>query len=175
MKRNFLFVFVLCVLVLPLFAGTTYNKAVLKTEDSEHVLFYGSFVFTGDAEGTFYTQAMLVSDCNFNLAYAAAVTGGAGTHDVNAYIEYSRDRTNWYLATVRSGEILDQLESTTLQADTVDVQVGAKDMLKKCMVYCRLKFVGQTGNAATTTVDFWLNFQKTTSGTASRARVYDSL
>jgi len=175
MKRNLLFVLVACVLAAPLLAGTTYNKAVYKVEDSESVLFYSTFVFTGDAEGTFYTQAMLVSDCNFHPAYAAAVTGGAGTHDVNVYVEYSRDRTNWYPATVRSGEILDQLETTVLQADTVDVQIGAKDVLKKCMVYCRLKFVGQTGNAATTTVDWWLKLQKTTSDTPARGRVYDSL
>ena len=136
------------VMALLLFGGDTYNQTVVVWEDDQTVVFSGSVDVSTDTTGNFYTRAMLISDCRYYDAHIVAYTSDiAGeTEDVDVFVQYSMDRTNWFLSQNASGKVIDQLTYGTLQADTVNVVADAQDRVYKSMPYMRVKFDGQTGN-----------------------------
>lgn len=155
-------------------AADHFDLPVSVREDEFSVVIEGLINFSADSTGSYYTQAVYVADLNHFNAYLAAVANVSGA-DVNAYVEYSRDRLTWYAGSIGSGQVLDQV-AATLKADTVNVVSGAQDVLYSTGVWMRIKFVGQTGNADENTAFTWFaKLDKTTPGKSLKrdARVKD--
>jgi len=170
MRKIFLIVLMLTVFLIPMaMAASHYDETVnVKWEDEQTVVFGGSVIFTGDGTGTFYTQAMNITDCRSNWALAVAWTNAESGDDVNMYVEYSMDRETWIDGLVSSGQIFDDLNGGTVQADTMDTTIGDVDELAKCAIWMRLVFIGQSGNPVTTETDWYAIYTKTEKGSPRR-------
>jgi len=142
------------------------NKTVTRRETGADVVFYGTFSYSAtDSTSNLYSQAMFIGDCNYYDAYIRAYTlTGITTDDINVQIEFSDDCSTWKAMEVASGKILDQLTGAVLQADTVNVQVGARSKAYHTFQYCRIYFDGQTGNRSTAKVYWALRLRKTDLG-----------
>lgn len=149
MKSLFNFATMMAVVVLSGFTailGTTYNQAVSVSEGQTSVSYYGTVDMTADTTGTWYTQDMYIADMNESAAYIRAVASNvAGTEDVNVTVEFSNDRITWDTV----GDVIDNL-STTVKYDTLSTVAGVALAQFKTNRWMRIKFVGQTGNPATT-------------------------
>lgn len=134
--------------------GTNYNTTTQVRTYPGYVIYSGSFTTAvTDCVGTFYTKAMHIGGLSTDNAYSYLVASNSarGTEDVNVYVEYSFDKTTWTLGSLASGVIKDQL-TTTAVVDTINVQTGVNDPYYAMYPYMRLKFIGQTGNPAATTI-----------------------
>ena len=140
MKFNlkiFLMAFLLLAFILPVFAGTTYDKAVSIKDPDGKLVYYGSWVVTDSVSGaTYYTQGFYIGATNSSYAMARFImAAGAGNEDVNVFVEYSYDATNWIAGTTDTG--LDAV-GTTAVIDTI----GIRDLLLyKSALFMRFKFV----------------------------------
>jgi len=165
MMRLFLTTLLTLILLVPsVFAADTYDNTINVRESETSVIVTGTISFTGAAEDNHYTQAIYIGDCNVQNCFIAAYTNNQSGDDVNVFVEYSADRSTWKLSTQASGQILDDLNGGTLQADTVNVVAGAADVLFNSTIWMRLKHDGQSGNPEATTVTFFLKFTKTVPG-----------
>jgi len=147
--------------------GKTYNTSVSASEiagpGNTWVMYSGVTPTTvaTDSIGDFYTKAMWIpeynnSNCFFDLKCYNSATG---TEDMNVYVEYSYDRTTWFVGAANSGEIYDQL-TTTRVSDTLNVIVGSIDTFYRCAPWMRLHFDLQAGNPIGTYANWKLVFRK---------------
>lgn len=154
----------LTLLSVNLIAGDTYDQTAVCYEDDKVVVFSGTVTFTGDGTGNWYTQALYIPDCRYYHAYFTGWTNAESGDDVNIFVEYSNDRSIWKLSSQASGQIIDDLNGGTVQADTIDVVAATQDCVFKGAVWMRLKLDGQTGNPVTTEVTWIVTLTKTESG-----------
>jgi hypothetical protein len=147
----------------------TYNTAAYASEDKPGtaVLYYGVTPATTalDSVGTHYTQALWIqpyteSNADFYLVMSDG-TVSAVVEDCDVYVEYSFDRTTWFVGSANSGKIKDNL-TTTAVSDTLNIIVGSEDLNYKFASWMRFKFVYQTGNPIGTIVTWKAKFFKPT-------------
>jgi hypothetical protein len=149
--RSFKITFLILLLtVFCAFAATNYDETVSKLDLPGKVVYYGSVTFADSASGDiYYTQAFLYGPYNSGIFFGYFVCSEAGTEDVNVFIEYSNDRTTWYIGATNSA--LDAV-GTTAKADTLNLINGVTDFPYKTFVWARMKFVvGQNMNSTTLT------------------------
>lgn len=172
MKR-FLFavlaVFVLAGAAFPAADATTYNSAVSCQEGpvgTNWVMYYGVTPATTalDSVGHHYTQAMWIPYYTETNAYWEAVMpdDATGVEDCNVYVEFSYDRTTWFVGSQASGKIKDQLVAATRVADTLNVQTGVADLYYRTAPWVRLHFDYEAGNPIGTYVTWKLILRKPT-------------
>jgi len=139
MKSIKYFLFVLVALLListPLFAATHYDQAVSILDPDGKLVYYGTVTFTDSVSGAiYYTQGFYIGATNSQYAYGRCICSEVGTEDVNLFIQYSYDGTNWIDGTTDSG--WDQI-GTTAKVDTLGIRDA---LLYKSAVFARLKFV----------------------------------
>ena len=155
MKFNFkIFLVILMALILPVFAATHYDQDVSILDPDGKTVYYGSFEFADSASGAiYYTQGFYIGAMNSQYAMMRTICSEAGVEDVNGFVQYSFDGTNWIDGTTDSGW---DACGTTAKVDTV----GIRDLLLfKSAVFMRLKFVaGQ--NIGSTTFSYAIVFIK---------------
>jgi hypothetical protein len=171
MKKLILFIAALMLVSIPAFSGSTsavYNSPTFCQEGpagTGWVMYYGytdsCSVANTDSTGDHYTKAMWIpyyteSDCFFNMQSS---NSAGGTEDCNVYVEYSYDRTTWFVGSANSGKIYDQL-TTTMVADTLNVIVGSRDTFYKTAPWMRLHFDWQAGNPCGSVTSWRLIFRK---------------
>jgi|GEM_PF-1939713 len=152
--RTILTLLLMLALALPVLADDHFDETVTVREDNWSVTLSGLINFSGDSTGTYYTQAVYVADLNHYSAFLAAFANVSGA-DVNAYVEYSKDRLTWHAGTLSSGQVLDQV-AAALKADTVNVVNNTEDVLYPTAVWMRFKFVGQAGSVDENTAFSWM-------------------
>ncbi len=148
--------------------GVTYNTAVSCQEGpvgTGWVMYYGVTATTvaADSIGDNYTQAMWIPFYTESNAYWNMVmyNSATGTEDVDVYVEFSYDRSTWFVGSQASGKIKDQL-TTTMVADTLNIQTGVADNYYKTAPWVRLHFDNQAGNPIGTYATWKLVFRKPT-------------
>jgi len=135
-------------------AAQTYNQTASIYETENAVNYWGTITMATDSTGDWYTQALMIQDCNYRDAYVTAWTDTAAATDVNFLVEYSFDRVTWKDMPIGSGKLFDDLNAGTIQSDTLNVIAGVKDHLYATAVWVRFHADGQTGNPDGTIV-FW--------------------
>ncbi len=160
-------------LAAPLFAednASIYNDPVSCQEGpvgTGWVMYYGVTTTLTDANndsaGTHYTQAMWIPYYTESNAFweAIAYNSALGTEAMDVYVEFSFDRTTWFVGSQSSGKIYNDL-GTTRVADTLNIQTGVLDTYYKTAPWMRLKFVGEATNPTLTYVTWKLVFRKPT-------------
>lgn len=148
--------------------ATTYNTATYCDEGprgTNWVMYRGLTPTTTalDCVGIHYTKAMWIpyytgSNCYF---YLSAMEDKEPTEDCNVTVEYSFDRTTWFVGAAASGVIKDQL-TTTAVTDTLNIIEGATDTHYTLAPWMRLKFDYQAGNPIGTFLSWKLRFTKPT-------------
>ena len=153
--KYFLFVLVALLLIsTPLFAATHYDQAVSILDPDGKTVYYGTFEFADSASGAiYYTQGFYIGAMNSQYAMMRAICSEAGVEDVNGFVQYSFDGTNWIDGTTDSGW---DAVGTTAKVDTV----GIRDLLLyKSAVFMRLKWVAGA-NIGSTNLSYWIVFIK---------------
>lgn len=148
--------------VFPAANGTVYNTTAMFEDFGAKVRYYGTTTTAAtDSIGTHYTQAMWIGPLTANNAFYTMVMSNdaGGTEDCNVSLEYSLDRETWFLASLASGVIKDQLTTTAIY-DTLNVQNGSSDPYYKIGLWMRLKFAYQAGNPIGTTLSWSVVFDK---------------
>lgn len=114
-----------------------------------------------DSVGDMHTKAMWIGDCKYANAYftMSCYNSARGTVDYNVYVYYSDDLKTWTLGTAASGKIKDQL-TTTAVTDTLNIQVGARDLNFDAYQWMAFKFDAQSGNPVGTYVTWRVALQK---------------
>ena len=153
MKKLIILLLSAGLLLLPMqsYAADSYDNAVSVRESKSDLIYYGVQAFTAGAEDSHYTQAMYIGDMNLTNMFLIAWTNATGGDDVNVFVQYSYDRTTWVLSSIASGQLMDDLNGGTVQADTINV-INTNDQVFHAGVWMRLYFDGQTGNTTPVTV-----------------------
>lgn len=163
MRSVFTLLVVFC-LAIVFMAADSYDNTVSCAEGEFDVTYLGSTSFSAGATDNHYTQAMYIGDCNYYDAFFAGWTDAVANDDVNIYVQYSMDRETWKLSTANSGQIIDDLHDGTVQADTINVYGGTRDVLYNSARWMRLYFDGQSGNTTAVDVTWMVHLTKTVQG-----------
>jgi len=156
------------------------NNPTYKSEYDGKVRYYGTVSTTvagTDSVGIDYTKACFIANLNSSNAYFYTIMTNStrGTEDANISVQYSLDRTTWFLGSQASGVIKDQ-QSTTATIDTLNVQTGVTDPNYDVGLYVRLKWDYQAANPAENTGSWSIVFTKPTGLYGKKlARVEDCL
>ena len=152
--KSIIFLMALLALTFPALAATHYDQDVNILDPDGKTVYYGTFEFADSASGAiYYTQVFYVGAINYEYAMMRAICSEAGVEDVNGFVQYSFDGTNWIDGTTDSGW---DAVGTTAKVDTVGIRDG---ILFKSAIFMRLKWVaGQ--NIGSTNLSFWIVFQK---------------
>ena len=172
-----LFVALLCavlvLLAVPSFAednASIYNDPVTCFEGpvGTGVVMYQGVTTTltdanNDSAGTHYTQAMFIAYYTESDAYweAVAYNSALGTEAMDMYVEFSDDRTTWWVGSQSSGKIYNDL-GTTRVADTLNIQLAVPDTYFKTAKWMRFKWTGEATNPTLTYVTWKVVFRKPT-------------
>lgn len=146
---NFLALLLLALVFAPVEAQT-YNIATSVKEGATYARYTGSIdmaTVTGDSIASHYTQPFFIGNSNQGIGIVTVtVPNVAGTEDINLFVEYSNDLTNWKsISTAVKDNLL-----AGVTYDTLSTVASISLIEFKSSIWARLHFDGQTGNPRNT-------------------------
>ena len=123
----------------------TYNSTVNVKEGYTYARYTGSIDMTSgaDSTGSIYTQGFFIGNSNQGDGIVSVTIGDStGTEDVNLFVQYSNDLTNWKNISTAVSDAM----GAGVTYDTLNVVGGTTLIEFKSSIWARLHFDGQSGN-----------------------------